>query len=295
MKHTDFKYCGLACGIYLVKNLVNNHVYIGQTKGLFINRWNAHIYTANSTVSKNKNLLSAAITKYGIDYFDFSVLETCDANLLDEREQYWIQVFHADGHDNYNQTAGGQNQNLRINITDDVLHIIELLKNTNKSINEISKITGKSVGVIYDINLGHRWHQDDINYPIRNIAQKAALARRELMNKIAEDLINTNLSFKQIATKYNVSLSYIKRVNSGRDNSILENYSYPLRQYQETDCSYVNNLVLDLQNMDLSFDELASKYNISTSLVYFINKGVRHKVDGLSYPLRLTNKKTQKN
>lgn len=38
MKYTDFKYCGLACGIYLVKNLVNNHVYIGQTKGPFINR-----------------------------------------------------------------------------------------------------------------------------------------------------------------------------------------------------------------------------------------------------------------
>lgn len=294
MKHTDFKYCGLACGIYLVKNLINNHVYIGQTKGLFINRWNAHIYTANSTVSKNKNLLSAAITKYGIDCFDFSVLETCEVDQLDEREQYWIKIFNADSHDNYNQTAGGQNQNLRINITDDILHIIELLQNTNKSINEISKVTSKSVSAIYDINLGNRWHQDDISYPIRNIAQKVVVARRELINQIAGDLINTSLSFKQISAKYNVSLSYIKRVNSGRDNLVLEDQKYPLRQYQEADCSYINDLVLDLQNTNLSFDELASKYNISTSLIYFINRGTRHKIDGLVYPLRPTNKSTKK-
>lgn len=114
------------------------------------------------------------------------------------------------------------------------------------------------------------------------------------MNQIAEDLINTSLSFKQISTKYKVSLSYVKRVNSGRDNSMLENQHYPLRQYQETDCSYVNALILDLQNTDLSFEELASKYNISIGLVYFINRGTRHKIDGLNYPLRPTNRLTKK-
>ena len=31
MRITDFKYCGLACGIYLIKNLINQRVYVGQT------------------------------------------------------------------------------------------------------------------------------------------------------------------------------------------------------------------------------------------------------------------------
>ena len=50
-----------------------------------------------------------AIHKYGIENFEFSIVEECDKSLLDDRECYWIRFY--DSYNNgYNATIGG-NQN----------------------------------------------------------------------------------------------------------------------------------------------------------------------------------------
>lgn len=48
-----------------------------------------------------------AICKYGIENFDFSILEQCNIEQLDEKERYWIAYY--DSYNNgYNRTPGGK-------------------------------------------------------------------------------------------------------------------------------------------------------------------------------------------
>lgn len=55
-------------GIYQIKNLINNKVYIGQSWNIYT-RWNAH-----KTVTTSVHL-SNAIKKYGLDNFEFTILK----------------------------------------------------------------------------------------------------------------------------------------------------------------------------------------------------------------------------
>jgi group I intron endonuclease len=79
------------CGIYQIKCNITNKIYIGHSIDIE-RRWNQHKY------GKGNLLLRNAIKKYGIDNFEFTILEEIDLNsnnikqILFEREQYWFDV-----------------------------------------------------------------------------------------------------------------------------------------------------------------------------------------------------------
>jgi group I intron endonuclease len=105
------------CGIYKITNKVNGKVYIGQSVDIY-RRWKQHKKIGqglNETkYQRNKNdPLYRAINKYGVDNFNFEIIEECDKALLSEREIYWIDLLdsttsHGNG---YNQTLGGDSSN----------------------------------------------------------------------------------------------------------------------------------------------------------------------------------------
>lgn len=75
-------------GIYQIKNLVNGKIYIGQSVDIRT-RWWQH----KSQLRLNKHIntyLQNSWNKYGEDNFEFSVIEFCEIDKLDEREIYWI-------------------------------------------------------------------------------------------------------------------------------------------------------------------------------------------------------------
>lgn len=78
-------------GIYQIKNLVNNKIYIGSAANVK-NRWKTH----KSELNHNKHhspYLQRAWDKYGIENFEFSILEVVlDINDLIIREQYWMDI-----------------------------------------------------------------------------------------------------------------------------------------------------------------------------------------------------------
>lgn len=79
------------CGIYQIKCNITNKIYIGHSIDIE-RRWNQHKY------GKGNLLLRNAIKKYGIENFEFTILEEIDLNsdnikqILFEREQYWFDV-----------------------------------------------------------------------------------------------------------------------------------------------------------------------------------------------------------
>lgn len=78
------------CGIYKITNLVNGKVYIGQSIDIY-RRWAQHKKIGRN-LSEDKysrdydKVLYRAMRKYGVDSFEFSIVEKCEESALYERE-----------------------------------------------------------------------------------------------------------------------------------------------------------------------------------------------------------------
>ena len=86
-------------GIYKVTNKINGKVYIGQSVDIG-RRWHQHM-TAEDDIYFHK-----AIQKYGVENFEWEVIEQCKKKDLDKREIYWIEYYDA-FNKGYNCTKGG--------------------------------------------------------------------------------------------------------------------------------------------------------------------------------------------
>ena len=92
--------------IYKIQNKTNNKVYIGKTVNSIQERWLEHIDEASRG---DNTLLHKAITKYGQDGFYVDKVEECPCELLNEKEIYYIALFHSHmSEGGYNMTYGGE-------------------------------------------------------------------------------------------------------------------------------------------------------------------------------------------
>lgn len=94
-------------GIYKITNLINGKSYIGQSLHIE-RRFLQHKSPYERDRYPNKPLYKA-FEKYGIENFDFSILEECPAEQLDEKEIFWIKEYKSLVHENgYNILDGGK-------------------------------------------------------------------------------------------------------------------------------------------------------------------------------------------
>lgn len=91
-------------GIYMIKNLINNHCYIGQSQDIK-HRIDTHVWLLKNNRHYNKYLQSAW-NKYGEASFEMGIVECCRAEELDGKEIKYIAQYAAFV-DGYNQTEGG--------------------------------------------------------------------------------------------------------------------------------------------------------------------------------------------
>jgi len=84
----------LKSGIYIIKNLVDDKIYVGSTNNFRV-RWQRHIRDLDLGIHAGSKLQRAWI-KYGKDNFEFAVIEYVDnLELLLIREQYWLDCLCA--------------------------------------------------------------------------------------------------------------------------------------------------------------------------------------------------------
>lgn len=93
------------CGIYYIKNLVNNKYYVGQSINIE-RRWKDEKKRLSSDKKAWNTHLQNAWKMYGEDNFEFDIIEECLPAQLDDREVYWIS-FYDSFNSGYNQSAGG--------------------------------------------------------------------------------------------------------------------------------------------------------------------------------------------
>lgn len=101
--------------IYIIKNTINDKVYIGKTTLTVQARFQEHLKDSNKKSLQQKRVLYSAMVKYGKENF---YVEELERDLTDEqaceRESYYINKYQSYiGFDNckgYNMTLGGDGQ-----------------------------------------------------------------------------------------------------------------------------------------------------------------------------------------
>ena len=214
---------------------INKIVYIGQTVNLN-NRHYRHIKIDpyDDTLKEYNYPLSRGIRKYGEDNYELIILEEgLLREQLNEREKYWIKYYNT-YYDGYNQSLGGSNPVMVKHDEEEIDKVIDLLKNTTLSLQEIADECKISLTHVYNINIGKRRKRDNVKYPIRSSLAKGTRGIKFSQQECKEihDFIlnNPKITFKEIAKKYNCSDYTIRQINRGKTKAYnLEKYKYPLR------------------------------------------------------------------
>lgn len=79
-------------GIYCIKNLINNKVYIGSTKRAFHSRKVKHLKSLNNNKHGNEYLQNSW-NKYGHENFSFEIILICDATECEKEEANFIKFY----------------------------------------------------------------------------------------------------------------------------------------------------------------------------------------------------------
>lgn len=98
--------------IYKITNLINNKVYIGQTRRSINDRWRDH---CTLTKSKHRSLIRLAIAKYGENSFKVEAITQCESvDELNQKEQVLIKELDTLSPKGYNLDSGGKSKIVHI-------------------------------------------------------------------------------------------------------------------------------------------------------------------------------------
>lgn len=97
------------CGIYGLKNTTNGKWYIGQALDL-IRRKREHFRKLRKGIHNNLHL-QQSFNEFGINSFEFRILEIVEMDMLDMREISWIRYFNSNNNKfGYNMEGGGNSK-----------------------------------------------------------------------------------------------------------------------------------------------------------------------------------------
>lgn len=161
LNRKDFK----KSGIYCIKNIINNKMYIGKSFDIYT-RIACHKQGLN-TKNKNENRhLINAWHKYGSENFIYEVLEYTekDEQILYDKELYWITF--------YNTTNKEKGYNLRLDsLTKNIVH------------DETRKLLSQKNSGVNNPNYGNKWSEDQKKQMSEKIKKQFENNERKLLTK----------------------------------------------------------------------------------------------------------------
>ena len=256
-------------GVYGIKNLVNGKFYIGSAarkRGGMKYRWYDHITALQKGEHRNYHLQNAW-NKYGIDNFEFFVIEIIDYDGTKERDDYirqreevYFDKYNSlDRNNGYNISENAEGggwgytlegiKNNRFKFSYETFQkAMDYLINTDKGIKTISKELKIHAGLLFRIYHREIFQEEfkDVVFKERKTAtEKAEDKKKELYkqkDKIVEEL-NQFPNVRETSKKYNVTPHLmreflkennitVKRVCKGRkgvNGKAKKVYQYSLR------------------------------------------------------------------
>ncbi len=182
--------------IYVIKNIINNKKYIGQTKCSDINkRWKQHKKMCKHSIG---SCLLNAYKKYGLDNFTFNIGCICFDEDTDRIEVEYIKKYNTIYPNGYNLQEGGNNRKHN-----------QLTKNLirSKLIGENSKNFGKKLSIETCKKISENLKGDkNPNYrvqmsqeqkdKIKNTMLGFAEEKRKYINKKISESLKNNINNK---------------------------------------------------------------------------------------------------
>ena len=210
-------------GIYMFKNLINGKIYVGQSINISYRHYR---HESNARNTKLLMPLYNDMRLYGIENFEFSVLEECQFEKLNELEEMYIKKFGSLYPKGYNVHKGGSTtQRTTDKLDGKVAEAIDMIENTSMDFSDIANHFGVHKSLISKINLGNRYHDKLRVYPLRKI--KDRLESQELI-LIIDLLKKDELTIKQISSMLDTSQQAISNINTGR-TYYNKNLIYPIK------------------------------------------------------------------
>ena len=215
------------CGIYCIKNIINNKVYIGKSKNIY-NRIANHIQLLNNfSKNENRHLLNAW-NKYGSDAFEYFVIEylELDEQLLKSRELYWINA--------YNSTDRTIGYNLRKDsstkmiVHDETKKLLSIANSKENNPNYGNKWTDKMKKNLSE-KLKAQFKNGRVNTTEQalngvHIREKLFKEHPELKIQMIEKVRSKNTKYK--IYQYNKNTNELIRIWDKMNDIILENPTY---------------------------------------------------------------------
>lgn len=250
--------------IYMWKNKINNKKYFGQTNNIDRRYREYKSYSFNEK-SKMYNLpISRAIRKYGLDNFDFKIVDLAKSKKeINVKEIFYINFYNTIDF-GYNIQEGGQCRNYSRKLTNfQALKIIKEIQD-DTPFTQIAEMNDISLTLVSNINNGLRYRQDNITYPIKDSNYKTFDDYKDVVNDIKWNIFK---SVTEIAEKHNIGDCTAKKINSG-DLQHQDNIKYPIRQYNRQ--KYTLDLLL---GTDLNVYELEKRTGYRKDKIRDFNKG----------------------
>lgn len=194
-------------GIYGIRNVVNDKIYIGKTGMNFGDRWDSHRSLLNNNKHDNP-YLQRAWNKYGKENFEFIIVEECDISELEDKEKYYIKMYK-DLKLAYNLHDGGnEGYNLGKHLSEETKRKIGEKNKKNSLGKKHSEETKRKMSEAHK-NKKYKPMSDEGKENLRKAKQKYF---EEHPKKLTVDdvieirkLRSDGLSYKEIARRYNVT------------------------------------------------------------------------------------------
>lgn len=167
----------MTCGIYKITNKITGKIYIGQSIDCHRRWWEHKARAFDENNNCYQKPLYRSIRKYGLDSFHFEIIEECDAELLNEKEAFYIQYFNCITPNGYN-----------------------ILSTSNKSVSQIDKC--KKCGAVIS-------HGTQSSLCRSCYAKTTRVAERPTKDELYQLLVNFN--FVKVGQMFNVSDNTIRK------------------------------------------------------------------------------------
>lgn len=254
--------------IYIIKNKINDKVYIGQTTQSVAERFKQHCKPSEH--KRHKYTLYRAMSKYGVENFYYEIIEeNIPIDELDTKEIYYIEKYNSYVKNNgYNSTKGGDGR--LVNKIQDVEYIILEIKK-GRFISDIAKEIG-----VHPYTIRRCLIRNGIKNS--NDLKPKNIGRPDLQivsrNKV-DELFQNGYNPKQIANELKVHIRTVNR--------ILRKLGYKSERYDYS--SSETNLIISDYNLGLKQIDILSKYKISPYVYRKIIK-IRQKESSNDYPVK---------
>lgn len=159
-----------------------------------------------------------------------------------------------------------------------------------KSLEDIAKEYQVDYSQLSKFNNGYTHRVEWLTYPIRTSKE---IKVENIAEDVIYDLLNTSISQKEIAKKYNISAMTVSNINTGIRHKKSE-LNYPLRKGKNTGgftClspDMVAAIRKELLNTKISMNQIGQKYDIPSRTVAGINNGSikKYRDENIKYPIR---------